>query len=172
LKVDRRLAQGDQIEASEFRLTAHHTPGHASNHLCFLLEEERMLFSGDHVMEGSTVVIKPPDGDMGAYLDSLAHVRALRLKSIAPGHGHLIEDPDRLIDWYIEHRLEREAQILAIVKREKRTRIRTIVDELYVGLVAELVPMARRSVHAHLLKLAAEDRVRGRTLTGEWIIVR
>jgi glyoxylase-like metal-dependent hydrolase (beta-lactamase superfamily II) len=172
LKVDRRLAHGDQIEATEFRLTAHHTPGHASNHLCFLLEEERMLFSGDHVMEGSTVVIKPPDGDMGAYLESLAQVRSLRLKSIAPGHGHLIEDPNRLIDWYIEHRLEREAQILAIVKRDKRTRIRLIVDELYVGLVAELVPMARRSVHAHLLKLAAEERVRGRTLTGEWVIVR
>ena len=172
LKVDRRLAHGDQIEATEFRLTAHHTPGHASNHLCFLLEEERMLFSGDHVMEGSTVVIKPPDGDMAAYLASLAHVRSLRLKSIAPGHGHLIEDPNRLIDWYIEHRLEREAQVLGIVRREKRVRIAAIVDELYVGLVPELVPMARRSVHAHLLKLAAEDQVRGRTLTGEWVTVR
>jgi glyoxylase-like metal-dependent hydrolase (beta-lactamase superfamily II) len=172
LKVDRRLGQGDQIEATEFRLTAHHTPGHASNHLCFLLEEERMLFSGDHVMEGSTVVIKPPDGDMAAYLDSLARVRSLRLASIAPGHGHLIEDPNRVIDWYIEHRLERESQVLGVVAREKRTRIRAIVDELYIGLVPELVPMARRSVHAHLIKLAAEDKVRGRTLTGEWIIVR
>ena len=172
LKVDRRIGQGFQIEATEFRLTAHHTPGHASNHLCFLLEEERMLFSGDHVMEGSTVVIKPPDGDMAAYLDSLAHVRSLRLRSIAPGHGHLITEPNRVIDWYIEHRLEREAQILACVKREKKIRIAAIVDELYVGLVAELVPMARRSVHAHLLKLAAEDAVRGRTLTGDWVIVR
>ncbi len=172
LKVDRRIEQGFRIDATEFRLTAHHTPGHASNHLCFLLEEERMLFSGDHVMEGSTVVIKPPDGDMAAYLDSLARVRALRLRSIAPGHGHLITEPNRVIDWYIEHRLEREAQVLACVKRDKKIRISAVVDELYVGLVPELVPMARRSVHAHLLKLAAEDRVRGRTLTGDWVIVR
>jgi glyoxylase-like metal-dependent hydrolase (beta-lactamase superfamily II) len=131
-----------------------------------------MLFSGDHVMEGSTVVIKPPDGDMAAYLDSLAKVRALRLRSIAPGHGHLITEPNQVIDWYIEHRLEREAQVFECVRRDKRTRIAAIVEELYVGLVPELVPMARRSVHAHLLKLAAEDRVRGRTLTGEWVIVR
>ena len=172
LEVDRRIGQGFQIEATEFRLTTHHTPGHASNHLCFLLEEERMLFSGDHVMEGSTVVIKPPDGDMADYLESLAKVRALRLRSIAPGHGHLITEPDRVIDWYIEHRLEREAQVLECVRRDKRTRIAAIVDELYSDLVPELVPMARRSVHAHLRKLAAEDRVRGRTLTGEWVIVR
>ena len=172
LKVDRRIGQDDRIDATEFRLGVHHTPGHASNHLCFLLEEERMLFSGDHVMEGSTVVIKPPDGDMAAYLESLERVRALRLRSIAPGHGHLITEPDRVVDWYIEHRLEREAQVLACVRREKRIRIAAIVDELYEGLVPELVPMARRSVHAHLLKLAAEDRVLGRTLTGEWILVR
>lgn len=172
LKVSRRIRQGFQIEATEFRLTAHHTPGHASNHLCFLLEEERMLFSGDHLMEGSTVVIKPPDGDMAAYLESLAKVRALRLRSVAPGHGHLIEEPDRLIDWYIEHRLEREAQVLDCLERNTRMRISAIVDELYQGLVPELVPMARRTVHAHLLKLAAQDRVRGRTLTGEWVILR
>ena len=172
LRVDRRLGQGDHIEATEFRLSVHHTPGHASNHLCFLLEQERMLFSGDHVMEGSTVVIKPPDGDMADYLESLARVRALRLRSIAPGHGQLIDEPNRVLDWYIEHRLEREAQVLACVQRATRIRIAAIVDELYVGLVPELVPMARRSVHAHLRKLAAEDRVRGRTLTGEWVIVR
>lgn len=172
LRVHRRITDGARIDATEFRLTAVHTPGHASNHLCFLLEEERMLFSGDHVMEGSTVVIRPPDGDMAAYLDSLRRIRTLRLRSIAPGHGHLIGEPNRVIDWYIEHRLEREAQVLACVRREKRTRIARIVDELYVDLVPELVPMARRSVHAHLLKLAAEDRVRGRTLTGDWVIVR
>lgn len=172
LEVDRRIGQDARIDATEFRLTAHHTPGHASNHLCFLLEEERLLFSGDHIMEGSTVVITPPDGDMAAYLDSLAKVRALRLRSIAPGHGHLITEPDRVIGWYIDHRLEREAQVLACVRREKRIRIPAIVDELYVGLVPELVPMARRSVHAHLLKLAAEGMVLGRTLTGDWMIRR
>ena len=100
----RKLRDGVVIEATEFRLQAIHTPGHASNHLCFLLEEERMLFSGDHIMQGSTVVISPPDGNMTDYLESLAKVRALRLRSIAPGHGHLIEEPRAAIDDYIEHR--------------------------------------------------------------------
>ncbi len=106
---------GAMIEATEFRLPAIHTPGHASNHLCFLLEEERMLFSGDHIMQGSTVVISPPDGNMAVYLESLATVRALRLRSIAPGHGHLIEDPRGAIDDYIEHRQAREQQILDLL---------------------------------------------------------
>ncbi len=75
LEVDTAIGDGFTIEATEFRLRAVHTPGHASNHLCYLLEEERLLFSGDHIMQGSTVVIAPPDGDMAAYLDSLALVR-------------------------------------------------------------------------------------------------
>src|SRR5690606_17034296 len=102
LEIDRPMADGDVIEATEFVLRAVHTPAHASNHLCFLLEQERMLFSGDHIMEGSTVVIAPPDGDMGAYLASLDKLTALRprLRSIAPGHGHLIEDPKAKIDEY------------------------------------------------------------------------
>ena len=97
LVIDRALGDGDGIEATEFRLTAIHTPGHASNHLCFQLEEERLLFSGDHIMGESTVVISPPDGDMAAYLASLERLRALRppLRAIAPAHGHLIERPAR-----------------------------------------------------------------------------
>jgi glyoxylase-like metal-dependent hydrolase (beta-lactamase superfamily II) len=171
LKVDKRIGQGSQIEATEFRLTAQHTPGHASNHLCYLLEEERMLFSGDHVMQGSTVVIKPPDGDMAAYLDSLAKVRALRLRSIAPGHGQLIEDPNHVIDWYIAHRLEREADVIAALGAAGSAKISALVETIYVGLDPELVPMAQRSVHAHLLKLAAEGRATGKTLAGTWTSV-
>src|SRR5207248_2872898 len=115
LAVDTSIEDGYQIEATEFRLRAVHTPGHASNHLCYLLEEERLLFSGDHIMQGSTVVIAPPDGDMAAYLDSLARVRELRLRSIAPGHGFLIDDPHAVIDDYLAHRLERERQVLDAV---------------------------------------------------------
>ena len=103
LEIDRSLADGDPIEATEFVLRAVHTPGHASNHLCYLLEQERMLFSGDHIMNGSTVVIRPPDGDMAAYLEQLERLKAWRprLKSIAPGHGHLIEQPAAKIDEYL-----------------------------------------------------------------------
>ena len=117
LEVDQKIKGGHRIEATEFRLLAVHTPGHASNHLCYLLEEEHMLFSGDHIMQGSTVVISPPDGNMTQYLESLAAVRAIRLRSIAPGHGHLIEDPKAVIDEYIEHRLAREQQILDLLVR-------------------------------------------------------
>lgn len=162
LAIDGPLVDGDRIEATEFRLRAVHTPGHASNHLCYLLEEERMLFSGDHVMQGSTVVIAPPDGDMGAYLTSLERIRALRppLRSIAPGHGHLITDPAAAIDDYLSHRREREQQVLAaVVGAGGPTTTAAIVEGLYVGLVEELVPRARQSVHAHLRKLHAEGAV-------------
>ncbi len=158
LEVDTAIRDGFRIEATEFRLRAVHTPGHASNHLCYLLEQERLLFSGDHIMQGSTVVIAPPDGDMAAYLDSLAKVRDLRLRSIAPGHGHLIEEPDAVIGDYISHRLEREQQVADAVAAGDRTTAE-IASRLYVGLVDELVPRARQSVHAHLRKLAANGVV-------------
>jgi glyoxylase-like metal-dependent hydrolase (beta-lactamase superfamily II) len=170
LKVDRRLADGDKIEATEFRLTAVHTPGHASNHLCYMLEEERMLFSGDHVMQGSTVVIRPPDGDMTAYLASLEKVKAMRIKSIAPGHGHLIDDPKPLLQWYIDHRLEREQRIVDALAARGSAKIPALVEDVYTDVSPSLYGVARHSVHAHLLKLAAEGRVSGRTLTGTWSI--
>ena len=158
LEVDTSIGDGYQIEATEFRLRAVHTPGHASNHLCYLLEEERLLFSGDHIMQGSTVVIAPPDGDMAAYLESLAKIRALRLRFIAPGHGHLIDEPNVVIDEYVSHRLEREQQVLAALAAGDHT-TGEIVSRLYVDLIDELVPRARQSVHAHLRKLAAEGIV-------------
>jgi glyoxylase-like metal-dependent hydrolase (beta-lactamase superfamily II) len=171
LKVDRRIGDGFRISATEFRLTAHHTPGHASNHLCFLLEEERMLFSGDHIMQGSTVVIRPPDGDMAAYLESLARIRQLRLRAIAPGHGHLIENPNEVIDYYLAHRSERERQIYDALAAAGTAKIDALVKQIYTDVPEELHPVARHSVHAHLLKLAAEGKVRGKTLTGPWSVV-
>jgi glyoxylase-like metal-dependent hydrolase (beta-lactamase superfamily II) len=162
LEVDGRLADGDVIEATEFVLRAVHTPGHASNHLCFLLEQERMLFSGDHIMDGSTVVISPPDGDMGEYLASLERLRSLRprLRSIAPAHGHLIEDPQAKIAEYVEHRLEREAQVLGGLASRGTATAAELVADIYTEVPEVLHPMAARSVWAHLRKLAAEGRVR------------
>jgi glyoxylase-like metal-dependent hydrolase (beta-lactamase superfamily II) len=170
LEVDGQLLDGDAIEATEFVLRVLHTPGHASNHLCFLLEQERLLFSGDHIMEGSTVVISPPDGDMAAYLASLDRLRSLRprLRAIAPGHGHLIDDPLAKIDEYVTHRLAREAQILAELQARRASTIDALVATIYADVPEALHPMAARSVWAHLRKLAAEGRVEGSTIDGEW----
>ncbi len=170
LEVDRTLGDGDRIEATEFVLRAVHTPGHASNHLCFLLEQERMLFSGDHIMEGSTVVIHPPDGDMAAYLEQLERLKGLRprLRSIAPGHGHLIDQPAAKIDEYLEHRRMREHQILDTLEADGPRTIKAMVEGLYPELTDELVPMAQATVWAHLLKLEQEAKVRGHDAEGPW----
>jgi len=162
LAPDRLLADGDGIEATEFRLAAIHTPGHASNHLCFLLEEERLLFSGDHIMEGSTVVISPPDGDMAAYLAALERLRTLRppLRAIAPGHGHLITDPAAKITEYLDHRLAREAQVLDELRGHgDGADTASLVAAIYTDVPDFLHPVARFSVWAHLRKLAGEGVV-------------
>ncbi|MCU1357045.1 MAG: fold metallo-hydrolase [Acidimicrobiales bacterium] len=160
LVCDRHLADGDTVEATEFTLRAIHTPGHAGNHLCFLMERDRMLFSGDHIMDGSTVVITPPDGDMAAYLASLERLQTLRpsLRSIAPAHGHLITDPAAKIADYISHRLEREAQVLASLREHGSDGADTaaLVAAIYTDVPEVLHPVARFSVWAHLRKLAGE----------------
>jgi glyoxylase-like metal-dependent hydrolase (beta-lactamase superfamily II) len=171
VRPDRKMADGDRIEATEFRLKAIHTPGHCSDHLCYLLEEERMLLTGDHIMEGSTVVIHPPDGDMADYLASLEKVRKLRLKTIAPGHGRLIENPFEVIDWYIAHRLEREAKVMEAITDAGTAKVDQLVPVVYADVSPDLYPVARHSLHAHLLKLAGDGRVEGRTLTGKWSVV-
>ncbi len=159
LVVDRQLADGDRIEADDFELIALHTPGHASNHLCYLLPQERLLFSGDHIMDGSTVVINPPDGDMAHYLESLRKVQALDLTAIAPGHGHLIEDPSDRIEDYITHRLERESEVLAALREQSPATAEQLVPGIYADVPDLLHPVAARSVWAHLRKLGQDGLV-------------
>lgn len=161
LVCDRHLADGDRLVAGDFGLSALHTPGHASNHMCFLLEGERMLFAGDHVMDSSTVVISPPDGDMADYLASVERLLALGdgLATIAPAHGHLIEDPHALLRYYLDHRMEREAQVLGALSAARRpVGTAALVEAIYTDVPAVLHPVARRSVWAHLRKLAADGR--------------
>lgn len=170
-KPDRKIGDGYTIDSTEFRLRALHTPGHASNHLCFLVEEERMLISGDHINQGATVVIKPPDGDMAVYLASLEKLKKVRLRSIAPGHGTLIENPGETIDWYLAHRNEREKKVLAALKKVGTAKIDDLVPVVYADVGEQLWPIARYSLHAHLLKLATENKVTGKTLAGKWSVV-
>ena len=164
---DREIGEGWRLEGPDFTLAALHTPGHASNHLCYLLEQEAMLFSGDHVMQGSTVVIRPPDGDMAAYLASLRRLTGLGLDAIAPGHGHLIDDPAGAVADYLEHRRAREDAIVRALADGAAT-VDEIVAVVYVDVREELHPVARHSVHAHLVKLAAENRAVGEGIDGRW----
>jgi len=151
---DRLLADGDLIETDEFRLQAVHTPGHASNHLCFHHAGLNWVFTGDHVIDGSTVVINPPDGNMKHYLRSLERLRRLDCTAIAPGHGEIIHDPGRIIDWTIKHRLEREAKVLTAVKSNPDLTTTQLVPKVYTDVDQKLYGWAERSLLAHLLKLA------------------
>lgn len=157
-RPDRRLGDGDELATPEYRLAAVHTPGHAANHLCFDLDG--VLFSGDHVMSGSTVVICPPDGDMAEYLDSLRRVRARLPRRIAPGHGAMIDDPVAVLDDYLAHRRQREGEVLAglAAAGDGGTTAEDLVATIYRAVPAELHPVARYSVWAHLRMLAAEGR--------------
>ncbi len=130
-----------------------HTPGHASNHLCYLLEEEKTLFTGDHVMQGSTVVINPPDGDMQAYLRSLQALLAEDLDWLAPGHGFLVAQPHEVLRALIAHRLKREAKVRAALPVGESATLDALVARVYDDVPAALHGVARRSLLAHLLKL-------------------
>lgn len=161
------LKDGGVIEGTEWGLEAIHTPGHASNHLCFFLEEERVLFTGDHIMGGSTVVIAPPDGNMSDYLRSLERLKKRRIARICPGHGDVIEEPKVKIDEYIKHRLMRERQIVKELKLGP-ARITELVAKMYADVPEALHPVASYSVLAHLLKLKAEGKAAGRDMKSIW----
>jgi glyoxylase-like metal-dependent hydrolase (beta-lactamase superfamily II) len=142
-----------------------HTPGHASNHLCYLLEEEKTLFTGDHVMQGSTVVINPPDGDMAAYLQALQLLLGRELDWLAPGHGFLVAEPHAVIRALIAHRLRREAKVLQALRAHGPGDLAALVVQVYDDVPAALHRVAERSLLAHLLKLrhdGAADEAAGR----------
>jgi len=154
----RVLNDGDVVSIGERALRAIHTPGHASNHLCYLLEDTGMLFSGDHVMQGSTVVIGPPDGNMQQYLQSLARLQREPVTRIAPGHGTVIEDAQGEISRLIAHRLQREAKVAERLRRAGRVTIDVLVASVYDDVDPRLHPVAKGSLLAHLIKLEADGR--------------
>jgi len=154
----RVLNDGDIVRIGELALRAIHTPGHASNHLCYLLEGSGMLFSGDHVMQGSTVVIGPPDGNMQLYLQSLGRLQREPVTRIAPGHGTVIEDAQAEVARLIAHRLQREAKVVERLRRTGRATIDVLVASVYDDVDPRLHPVAKGSLLAHLLKLEADGR--------------
>ncbi|WP_442909317.1 MBL fold metallo-hydrolase [Ideonella sp. BN130291] len=151
------LSGGERIALHDSAtLRVIHTPGHASNHLCYLLEEEKTLFAGDHVMQLSTVVINPPDGDMAAYVASLRALMAEDLDWIAPGHGFLMAQPGRAMAAIVAHRLRREQKVLAALEAAGPASVEQLLSRVYDDVPPRLHPVAARSLTAHLLKLRDE----------------
>ena len=160
LDPDRSLAPDDLIQCDGMFLRAVHTPGHASNHVCFLLSSNGMLFTGDHIMQGSTVVIWPPDGNMRAYLDSLRRLLALDIRVLAPGHGYLIESPHAEVERLIQHRLRREDKVRqAVLQAAEPATIEMLLPRAYDDVPKVLHEMAALSLRAHLDKLTEDGEI-------------
>jgi glyoxylase-like metal-dependent hydrolase (beta-lactamase superfamily II) len=155
---DRVLVDGDQISGPGWTLTAVATPGHTSNHLCFALAEEKALFTGDHVMSWSTSVVSPPDGDMAAYMRSLALLMDRDDAVYYAAHGAPIETPQRLVRGMMGHRKQREGQILRLLESGVG-HIPEMVGHMYKGVDKRLHPAAGRSVLAHLIDLRDRGEV-------------
>ncbi len=153
------IGDGFKISGDDWTLEAIETPGHTSNHLCFALEEENTLFSGDHIMGWSTTVISPPDGDMADYFESLDKVRARGFTTLVPTHGPPVtEDVDGFIGSYIAHRRAREASILERLEAGD-TYIPDMVKIIYAAVDEKLHPAACHSVLGHVIHMVKDGRV-------------
>ncbi len=167
----KELFGGEQIVLGpDATLTVLHTPGHASDHLAFVLEEEQLLLAGDLVMQGGTVVIDPPDGDLGVYLRTLEGLADRALTWVAPGHGFLLGDPPQLFRHVIRHRMAREAKVIAALQQQQSATVESLVPVVYQEVPPELHPLAARSLLAHLLHLQHAGAAHG--ANGRWRLTR
>lgn len=157
---DRLFVHDELIACDGFNIRLVHTPGHVSNHLCFLLEEDGMLFTGDHILQGTTPVILPPDGNMTDYMNSLEYLRTLPLRSLAPGHGEVMTEPEQMISTLIRHRQRRELKIVTALATLKSCVLDELVLLAYDDVPAHLIPWAKKTMLAHLYKLNDEGRAR------------
>jgi glyoxylase-like metal-dependent hydrolase (beta-lactamase superfamily II) len=146
--------------SDQLTLRAVHTPGHASDHLCWLVEEHALLLTGDHVMHGSTVVIRPPDGDLHQYLASLARLRDSTppIRTLAPGHGRLMDHVPEVVDALVAHRLGRHETIAAALARSGDGTVDELLPVVYGDVTERQLPVARFSLWAHLRALSQEGR--------------
>jgi glyoxylase-like metal-dependent hydrolase (beta-lactamase superfamily II) len=154
---DIRVADRERIAGKGYTLECLHTPGHTSNHVCYALEEERAVFTGDHVMGWATSVVIPPDGDMADYMESLKRMTSRQDRVYWPTHGAPVVNPVPYVEALIAHRVEREEQVVSCLARGVR-RIRDMVAAMYADVDPRLHPAAAMSVLAHLIKLVREGR--------------
>lgn len=156
----REWRHGDLLDCGEYTIRMLHTPGHVSNHFCYLLCEEQLLFTGDHVLQGTTSVILPPDGNMSDYLDSLNELQQVPLRYLAPGHGNLIHDPHAEINKLIEHRMHRESKIERGLAGIGSCTLEELVVIVYDDVDKSMHRWACRTMLAHLEKLERDGRAR------------
>ena len=157
---DTVLSHGDVIATNEYSLETIHTPGHASNHLCFYLEKHKCLLTGDHIMDGSTVVIAPPDGNMTEYINSLKLLEDYDIDYFAPGHGNYMEEPSKTIQSIIRHRLSRESKVFRCMNKNNNSNLDELLPLVYDDVPEMLHPIARMSLLAHLIKLQDEEKIK------------
>ena len=159
-KPDTVLNHGDIISTDEYTLETIHTPGHASNHLCFYLEKYKCLLTGDHIMDGSTVVIAPPDGNMTEYINSLKLLEQYDISYFAPGHGNFMQEPSKTIQSIIRHRLSRESKVLRCIEKNKQSNLDELLPLVYNDVPEMLHPIARMSLLAHIIKLEDDGKIK------------
>ncbi|MFA5632995.1 MAG: MBL fold metallo-hydrolase [Porticoccaceae bacterium] len=157
-QVDENVKEGDLIQGGDFTLEAVFTPGHVGNHFCFLLREENLLFAGDHLMEGISVVILPPSGDLKDFMDSLEKLKNYSIDAIAPAHGRVMTDPGAEIDGLIRHRQFREAKIISAMEKLGESTLEGLVPLAYDDVEPEIHKIAIYSLWAHILKLERDGR--------------
>jgi glyoxylase-like metal-dependent hydrolase (beta-lactamase superfamily II) len=151
-----QLGEGDRITVENLSMRVIATPGHVANHSCLLLDESGLLFTGDHLNQGTTVVIIPPSGSMSQYLSSLRKLQAEPVSRIAPGHGHVIDDAQQEILRIINHRMQREAKVVDCLRRAQPVLLEDLLPAVYDDVAPRLHGLAKSSLLAHLLKLAEE----------------
>ncbi len=162
------FAHDECLVTDEFTLRALLTPGHVGNHICYLIEEDGLLLTGDHTMQGSTVVIIPPHGDMQDYITSLKLLLDYPLTAMGPGHGLLIDNPAEEIRQLIDHRLGREEKVVAGLRQSGKALLDELVPVVYADVDVSLHPIARYSLWAHLIKLQKDGRVEQRD--DQWLL--
>ena len=167
-----QIEDDDCIAGEGWTLRAIRTPGHVDNHVCFLLEEEGMVFAGDHIMNGSTVVIVPPGGNMADYIASLRRLLDYNVKVVAPGHGELIPDCRGEVEKLVRHRLMREAKVASALESAPQS-LDVLVMTVYDDVDPGMHEWAKLSLLAHLIKLEGEGRTLKSSVEGVdyWALV-
>ncbi|MFK7730440.1 MAG: MBL fold metallo-hydrolase [Pseudomonadales bacterium] len=160
--ADFELNDDQRLKFDGVGLRAIHTPGHVNNHYCFLVEDDGIVLTGDHLMNGSTVVIIPPAGVMKDYIESLEKIKNYPVKQFGPGHGDLMDHPIEIIDWTVQHRLSREQKVIEKLAAIGSASLEELTPAVYDDVDPSLHFMASMSLWAHLIKLETEGRVQHR----------